>query len=89
MCSQHQRRPSPLLTTAYSLFSPHPRDMAQPERQHDEADDGGDAGPVDIGLLQIADGLHQEKPSQDDERQDDDKSDHAAPRSMRLHLTEM
>lgn len=63
--------------------------MPQPKRQHDETDEGGDAGPVDIGLLQIADDLHQEKPGHDYERQDDDESDHAAPRSMRLHLNMM
>ena len=60
--------------------------MPQPEGKHDEADESGDAGPVDIGFFQITDGLHQEKPGQDDDRQDDDESDHATPRSMRLHL---
>ena len=78
--------PYPLLTIRYSS---HPRHMPQPERQHDEADEGGDAGPVDVGLLQIADGFHQQKPRHDDERQDDDESDHAAPRSPRLHPLEM
>jgi len=77
--------------THYSLLpnhspSPHPRDMAKPERQRDEADDGGDAGPVDIGALQVLDELHHEKPGHHDERQDDDKSDHATPPIRRLHL---
>lgn len=73
---------SPIQYSPVAL-SPHPRHMPQPERKHDEADEGGDAGPVDVGLLQIADDLHKQKPGHDDERQDDDEFDHAAPRSMR------
>lgn len=46
--------------------------MAQPERQRDEADYGGDAGPVDIGLLHIADDLHQQHPGHEDDRENDD-----------------
>lgn len=33
--------------------SAHAGDMTQPEGERDEADDGGDAGPIDIGALQI------------------------------------
>ncbi|WP_210214161.1 hypothetical protein [Mesorhizobium sp. M2A.F.Ca.ET.037.01.1.1] len=42
-----------------------------------------------LAFLQIADDLHQEKPGHDYERQDDDESDHAAPRSMRLRPNRM
>ena len=67
-----------LLTIPYSLpRSPHPRDMPKPERQRDETDDRGHAGPVDIGLLDVADELHQQHPGDDDEGQNDDKPDHA------------
>ncbi|MER8556081.1 hypothetical protein NKH69_29950 [Mesorhizobium sp. M0976] len=45
-----------------------------------------DAGPVDIGALQIPDELHQENPGHDDERENDDKPDHATASLMRLHL---
>lgn len=59
--------------------SAHAGDMAQPEGERDEADDGADSGPVDIGALHLLDELHQENPGQDDDQGNDDKSDHANP----------
>jgi len=51
--------------------------MPKPEGERDEADDCGHASPVDIGLLDVADELHQQHPGDDDERENDDKPDHA------------
>jgi len=51
--------------------------MAKPEGERDETDDRGDAGPVHIGLLDVADELHQQHPSDDNEGQNDDEPDHA------------
>ena len=53
--------------------------MAKPEGECDKADDGGDAGPVDIGLLHIADDFHQQHPDYQDDGENDDKPYHAAP----------
>src|SRR6478609_7840652 len=57
--------------------SSHPRDMPKPEGERDETDDRCHAGPVDIGLLDVADELHQQHPGDDDEGENDDKPDHA------------
>lgn len=63
--------------------------MPQPERHRDKADDRCNSGPVDIGALHVPDELHREKPGDDDERENDDKSDHASPLTRRLHLDNM